>query len=118
MLEHQDEEIQLLFVEGNTDLRFWSLLVPMSQRTRTIIYAIDCIEVRDAPNSTRDRAIVLAQRLLETEVRERVRFFLDADADRLLGRPCPLNVILTDFRDLEAYAFQVDAMSNTSHRGL
>lgn len=106
----QDEEVRILVVEGYTDLRFWSLLAPMSQRHNTLVYSIDHFEVVGAPNSARERAMILASRLLTTRVKDRVLFFLDADADLILGKPCPENVILTDFRDIEAYAYHLEAM--------
>jgi len=109
-LGEQELDIFLLLVEGNTDIRFWSLLAPIALRNRTVIYPIDRIDVPGGPRSARGRALFLADRLRQTEVSDRVKFFLDADADHLLGRNCPLNVILTDYRDLEAYAFHVEAM--------
>ena len=109
-LRNADQDMCVLIVEGETDLRFWSLLAPTVQRNRTEIYPINALEVPSETNSNKERALTLAKRLVSSDLADRVKFFLDADADRLLDRPCLSNVILTDFRDLETYAFDIAAV--------
>lgn len=110
-LSRQDPDSLVLFVEGFGDLRFWSLMVPISQRVRASVYPIQIVEIEGGAEGERGRALQLAEALWETDVRDRVLFFIDADYDRLLGRQHRPNVVLTDYRDLEAYAYELDALT-------
>jgi hypothetical protein len=109
-LERQDPDSFVLIVEGDDDLRFWSLLVPVSQRNRTMVYPVRTIDVVGADDGERGRALKLAEHFWGTPLQDRVLFLLDADYDRLTGRAHNANVVLTDFRDLEAYAYDLGAV--------
>ncbi|MGN6270451.1 MAG: hypothetical protein ACTHM0_11240 [Sphingomonas sp.] len=104
LLQRQDTEAQYIVVEGPRDTNFWSLLVPISERKRAAIIPVTSIECEQCEGGERGRAVNLAERLLNTPVADRIIFFLDADNDRILGKPLPDNVILTDYRDHESYA--------------
>lgn len=100
----QDVDRRVLFVEGLRDLSFWRMLIPSHQRKNGAIYEIKALESPVGPDGERGRIIRSAASFLSTPVSDRVRFFCDADFDRLLATRLPANVILTDGRDLESYA--------------
>lgn len=112
LLESQDRDATYLFVEGDRDVHFWGLLVPTQSRGRSTVTPIRTVECVGVEDGERGRAIWLARILNASPVRDRVRFFLDADNDALLPTDIPDNVILTDFRDLEAYAANDNSFRN------
>ena len=98
-----DPKMRILFVEGNRDLAFWREIVPLHERKNTVIYSIGVIEVEIETGGERGRLFRLAEMVNQSEFRLRIRFFADADCDRLLARKVLENVTLTDNRDLESY---------------
>jgi hypothetical protein len=104
LLSEQDREATYLFVEGIRDVQFWRLVVPANERPHATVAPIGIIECAPVDGGERGRAIWLARVLEGSAVRDRVRFFLDADNDAVLPHDIPQSVILTDFRDLESYA--------------
>jgi len=98
-----DPKMRILFVEGNRDLAFWREIVPLRERKDTVIYSIGVIDVEVKTGGERGRLIRLAEIVNDSEFRLRIRFFADADCDRLLARERLETVILTDGRDLESY---------------
>lgn len=110
LLERQDPQGLVLIVEGDDDLRFWSLLVPFSQRSRTTVYPARRIEIEGVEGGERGRALRLAEALWGTSVQDKVLFLVDADHDRINGKCYNSNVVFTDFRDLEVYAYNQSAL--------
>lgn len=98
-----DAARRVLFVEGDHDLSFWRALVPVSDRLDTVIYKIGSLRRHVEIGGERGRIMAIAQELLAHPFSDRIRFFADADMDRVLGVEVPANVILTDGRDREAY---------------
>jgi hypothetical protein len=86
------------------DVSFWGVLVPADDRGNGAIYPIRALDCPAGSGGERGRLIRAASGFLNTAVTDRIRFFTDADFDRLLGIALPGNVILTDGRDLECYA--------------
>src|SRR5215216_1888695 len=99
----QDPARRVLFVEGVRDLVFWQDLFPVAERFDGVVYEISSLECPKGPGGERGRLIRAAAEFLDTPVAARVRFFADADSDRLLRNELPTNVILTGGRDLESY---------------
>ena len=94
----------ILFVEGVRDQRFYSVLVPFSERINATVYSIDAIDIQIPSGGARERVLELARSTSGHVFAARMLFFLDADNDILLGRQLPARVITTDWRDMEAYA--------------
>lgn len=105
MLEQQDPNLNLVIVEGPRDLFFWQRLFPVSDRKDSEIWSIDAIDDPDDEGGSRGRLIRLAKNLEKEGFASRVTIFADADFDRVLKVKNPNNVCLTDFRDLEGYAY-------------
>lgn len=101
----QDVKKRVLFVEGKRDMAFWRELIPPSIRGDTVIYQINELEISNViSGGERGRLMWCAKQLSSLPCSDRVRFFADADGDRLLNNSVPENVWLTDGRDLEGYA--------------
>jgi len=98
-----DPKMRIVFVEGNRDLAFWREIVPLHERKDTVIYSISVIEIKVETGGERGRLFHLANIVNDSEFCLRIRFFADADCDRLLERKILANVTLTDGRDLESY---------------
>lgn len=93
-----DSERRDLFVEGAEDRRFLRVLAGDRLAPAAAIREIGTVKISGNSNK---------RRLLEFAVlarsQSRIRFFADADFDRICGRTTPSNVWLTDCRDLEHY---------------
>lgn len=104
MLQKQDKNAQIVFVEGVRDTAFWEKVVPTAERCSVSVYPIDTIVIEGNEGGCKGRAIRLAEILINEDICDRVVFFLDADESEILDQNIPNNIILTDFRDLEGYA--------------
>lgn len=96
-----DPQRRVLFVEGDRDLAFWREIIPTLLRENAVVYPISVLQIPDVPGGERGRAIACAG---ITAAHRQVRYFVDADYDRILGVHHMDSVILTDARDLEGYA--------------
>lgn len=105
-----DASRRVIFVEGVSDLSFWRLALPPNDRGNVAIYPADVVDL-PVHNGMRGRLLSLAQQALDHGLSDRVRFFIDADYDRVLGRPQLPNVVFTDGRDMESYLILEDAFS-------
>ncbi len=112
-----DPELRVLFVEGDHDLSFWRALVPLSDRTNTAVYKIASVNVTGVVRSERGCIMELARQMFGGEFADRVKFFADADHDRILGRVGPATVILTDSRDRESYVMSHEGMASVCETG-
>lgn len=100
----KDPSRKVLFVEGNRDLSIWKIIAPVSGRNNGVIYPITFLECEPGEGGERGRLVRSAQAIHQFGLGDdRVRFFIDADSDRLLKKVLGANVILTDGRDLESY---------------
>ncbi|WP_420242321.1 hypothetical protein [Roseiterribacter gracilis] len=100
----EDSQRIVLFVEGHRDLAFWRKLLPTAERDRASVYPISALECPSVLGGERGRLIWAAKTFLVHELSDRLRFFADADMDKLLEVETPRNVWTTDYRDLECYA--------------
>lgn len=115
----QDKDRRILFVEGLRDVSFWKMIVPLPERGDTVVYAINEIELNvKLEGGERGKLMHFASLLKAQSVSSRVCFFADADFDRILKRPVPENVTLTDFRDLEAYGLADVCLDKLCSAGL
>jgi hypothetical protein len=108
----------MVFVEGLRDLAFWRKLSPVSERINSVIYSIDSIEIECAAGGNKGRLIALATKLNTAGFGERVKFFVDADYDHFIKKQHPSNVIITDYRDIEGYAFNEETIGEIVLTGL
>lgn len=104
-----DPERRVLFVEGDRDVAFWRGLAANRNR-HSMIYPVHALEITGQVDGERGRLLRAAESLLESDVSDRVLFFSDADADRILTRTINSNVRLTDGRDLESYAISANCL--------
>lgn len=111
MLQKQDPDARILFVEGVSDTAFWERIVPTTERGAVSIYPIDAVEIEGNDGGCRGRAINLARILVDQEIGGRVKFFLDTDENGLVDEDIPENIVFTDFRDLEGYAITEECVS-------
>lgn len=93
-----------LYVEGQRDrlILLWLLGVDLSSNVSVREIAFVDLPI-DMPGGERGRLTYFANWLGQRDVR--IRMFADADWDRLLERPVPTRVWLTDHRDMEGYVF-------------
>lgn len=98
-----DPEVRILIVEGEGDLRFWRRMVPESERRSTQVYSITTVEIESESTGNKDRALTFARFCSSIKHSDRIHFFLDGDSDAALGIKHPVNVTLTDGRDMESY---------------
>ncbi|HEY2034674.1 MAG TPA: hypothetical protein VGH02_13400 [Rhizomicrobium sp.] len=113
----EDPKRRILFVEGERDLIFWKRLIPKSFRKDTEIYPISVMQCADVDGGERGRLMWCARQFLTTDKYLRVLFFADADWDRILSRPCPLNTYFTDGRDMESYGLTVGHFEHLASTG-
>jgi hypothetical protein len=94
-----------LYVEGRRDRLFFLWLLGPTRPKGAIVLEIGSVAVdADGQNSQREKLMRFARQASTEELN--IRCFADADFDRLRNIPCPSNVWLTDFRDLEGYFLQ------------
>lgn len=115
-----DSSLVVLFVEGLRDLSFWRKYAPISERKNSVVYCACLIKISDSQKGgDKGKLLKLLEILEEFNVfTNRVKVFVDADNDRLLSIVHPCNVVLTDFRDLESYAYDEHTLSEVVHTGL
>lgn len=113
-----DPSRKTLFVEGRRDLSFWRRIVPASRRNNTIINTISTVCVPEAEGGERGRLKCLATATEQIVPVDRMRFFADADFDRLLSRVLPINMLITDGKDLESYLFNEKCFDKLLLEGL
>jgi hypothetical protein len=101
----RDNRRKVFFVEGVRDHTFWSKTMDIPRSDDTVIYPISFLLVHVNEGGERGRLLKCAELLLDSSASGRLRFFADADFDRLLAVSPPENVWLTDGRDFESYFF-------------
>jgi Protein of unknown function (DUF4435) len=101
----QDAQRRVFFVEGIRDQVFWSKTLQFARRSGTVIYSISILDCDAVSGGERGRLVWVANQLSTSSIAGRLRYFADADFDRLLQIPVPESILLTDGRDLESYFF-------------
>jgi len=106
-----------LFVEGSRDRRFLMWLIGDQLKTNAMIREIAFVH-SDTPvlGGERGRLFEFARFLEDKPVR--IQCFADADTDRILKRPIPSRVWLTDGRDLEAYVLSIHCIDKVLRVGI
>lgn len=117
-----DPALIILFVEGARDLAFWRKYAPIGNRINSVVYSASLIFLPDACEGGEKGKLLKLVEILDNSdifnISNRVKVFVDADNDRLLGTLHLSNVVLTDYRDLESYAFNDDTLIDIVHTGL
>ena len=110
ILAHKlDPERREVYVEGRSDKLFLLWIAGDDLHKDALIREISAIEFSDnIAGGEKGRLLHFAELVKETGLS--IRFFSDADYDRLLDRitALPSNVTLTDGRDIEAYFLRED----------
>lgn len=94
-----------LYVEGPHDRQVLLWLAHDKTRGEVVVQDINAVHVPGVVGGNRGRLVAFARAMVGEA---RVRFFADADYDRLLGIPLPANAWFTDYHDMEAYAIWTD----------
>jgi hypothetical protein len=94
-----DRSRREMYVEGPGDRRFLAWLAGPRRDPNALIHEIDIV---DLPGESGAKTRILALAVVAGS-NPRIRFFVDCDHDRVLGRTPPNGVIETDFRDREGY---------------
>lgn len=102
-----DPDRRELYVEGPNDRTFLQWVTDEQRHPDACVLEISGVELSDNLEGG-ERARLLQFADMSIGKAKGLRFFADADADRLLGTPQPGNVWLTDCRDLEGYFLRVD----------
>ncbi|UTV29911.1 DUF4435 domain-containing protein [Photobacterium atrarenae] len=114
-----DNDVSFMFVEGDRDLSFWRKVIPITERNNTQIIQIRSLSDLDAvEGGEKGRLILLSNLFQEHGLSERIRVFVDADNDYISSKEYTESVLLTDFRDLEAYCFQDACLNEFFETGL
>lgn len=95
-----DADRRELYVEGSRDRQLILWLLGDSGDRDSVVQDISGVDMPRVQGGNRGRLMAFARRMAGVD---RVRYFGDADYDRLLGRPVPANGWLTDGRDMESY---------------
>src|SRR5262245_4364060 len=91
-----------LYVEGRRDRLFFDWLMGTLSVTKACVREIAAVELACVSNGgERARLLAFAGQIGQAPIA--LMCFADADSDRLLSRPVPQRVWLTDGRDLEGY---------------
>ena len=108
-----DHSLRLLYVEGPSDRLFVRWIAGRANYPAVLISEMDAIDT-DVPGGAKKKLVDLATRL---GVNDRLRFFADADYDRLLERVLPPQVLLTDARDMEGYVLHAECLEKVLRLG-
>jgi hypothetical protein len=113
-----DQARRELFVEGPRDRLFLSWLASSGKDPNVSIIEIDFVELPELPGGNKGRLIYFAEQLGRGACDVRIQMFADADWDRLLERPVPARVWITDHRDMEGYLLRVECLEKVLRLGL
>lgn len=105
-----------LYVEGRRDRLFLAWLLGDTIDPDAAIREISSVNLPEVEGGERGRLLGFA-RLAEGR-NARIRFFADADWDRLLSRSVPSEVWLTDYRDLEGYVLRIECVDKVLRLGI
>jgi hypothetical protein len=110
VLAHKmDKTRRDLYVEGSRDRLFLTYLVGKQLDPLASVIDIGSVDLPDVTEGgQRGRLIHFAQWLSDKDVR--IKFFADADWDRVLKRSIPHRVWLTDYKDLEGYLLRLECV--------
>lgn len=114
-----DPDRRELYVEGSTDRLFIKWLAGARLDTNALILEIACVDLPEITGGgERGRLLRFAEFVKEQPAN--IRFWTDADFDRLLGRDRGIsrNVWLTDGHDLESYYLREDCFSKVVSLGI
>jgi hypothetical protein len=104
-------------VEGTRDHLFLSWLLAHKMSSDSTIREIATVDLPDdLPGGEKGRLIHFANLLGNRRVK--IRMFADSDWDRLLKRPVPARVWLTDNRDMEGYVLREDCFDKVLRLGI
>jgi hypothetical protein len=97
-----DRSRRELYVEGRSDRIFLTWLLDESADKGAVILEIAFVDLPGTVlGGNKGRLIQFADWLGDQEIQ--IRMLADADWDRLLDRPVPVRVSLSDYRDMEGY---------------
>jgi hypothetical protein len=112
-----DPDKKAIYVEGKTDRLFFEYLFEKELNGNTIFFEIDTVdlpEIKEGGN--RERILAFATKMEESSAS--IKFFIDADFSRIMNEKLPKAIILTDYRDLEAYLYDKNYLTKFIKIGL
>ena len=111
-----DPERKELYVEGLRDYLFLDWLLAGKMNSNTTVREIAAVELPDHLIGGQKGRLVHFANLLGDSY-PRIRMFADSDWDRLLKRPVPGRVWLTDQRDMEGYVLREECLDKVLRLG-
>jgi hypothetical protein len=105
-----------LYVEGSSDRLFLTWLTAGTRHVNARIIEISSVNIPSTAGGERGRLISFAEYVASTAAR--ILVFADADTDRLRNVSSPVNVLLTDARDMEAYVLRYECVEKIARLGL
>lgn len=112
-----DLKRKTLFVEGNEDRLFLEYIVDKEIDDDICIYEIDSIECpSQIEGGEKGRILYLSELLKNKKIN--IHFFIDSDFHGIMNIKTAPNVILTDFRDIEAYLYDKEYFKKFIRIGL
>lgn len=103
-----DGDRKYLIVEGDEDRLFLEYLSDEDAESAVIVLQIDSIEIAEQVEGGNKGRLIYMAAQIPSELNERIKFFADRDYSKYTGEEISDNVILTDFKDIEAYLFEED----------
>lgn len=99
-----DPNKKALYVEGKSDRLFLEYLFQDKIQDETIFFEIETVDIPEIEEGgNRERLMKFSSEIEKSTAK--IKCFVDADFSRLLNEAIPKTIILTDFRDLEAYLY-------------
>lgn len=112
-----DPDKKAIYVEGQTDRLFFEYLFENQVKDDTVFFEIETVDIQKVKKGgNRERLLSFASNVEFSDAR--IRCFIDADFLRILKKTIPKTIILTDFRDLEAYLYEQNYLNKFIKVGL
>ena len=112
-----DPQRRELYVEGSRDHTFLKWLVGDVINRNARILEIGTVDLPESSEGGERGRLLRFAKYVEGAPAQ-IRFFADADMDRIIGRSAPANVWLTDSKDLEGYLLREDCLDKALKLGL
>jgi hypothetical protein len=112
-----DPERKELYVEGPRDYLFLTWLLAGRMNPDATVREIAGVDLPDQLAGGRKGRLIHFANLL-SDRHPRIRMFADADWDRILNRPVPGRVWLTDHRDMEGYILREECFDKVLRLGV
>ena len=112
-----DPTKKAVYVEGPTDRLFFEYLFEDEIKSETLFYEIDTVDIPAITEGGKRQRLIEFAKIIDKSAAS-IKIFIDADFSRIISEVIPKPVILTDFRDLEAYLYEKKYLTKFIKLGL